>query len=198
MEENEKKERLEAFFAHPLHREGVALLRKLALQTGVVEDLKWGVPYYTFEGKNVFALVKSKEHFGIWFPMGAFLKDPEKKLKNAQEGKTKGLRSWKFGSLAEVEEETVLAYMRETLDNHKKGLKLPVGKKGVPQIPDALQARLDAEASLKEAFGDLPPYKQREYCEHIAQAKQEATKLRRLEKILPMIAQGLGLNDAYR
>src|SRR5690554_5323045 len=111
MEEKEKKEKIEAFFAQgPPHGEGVALLRKLALRTGGEEQLKWGVPYYTFGGKNAFAIVRFKDNFGLWFPQGALLKDPKKRLENAQEGKTKGLRSWKFSTLAEVEEETVLAY----------------------------------------------------------------------------------------
>lgn len=199
MEEKEKKEKIEKFFneRHP-HKEGIALLRKLALQTAVEEDLKWGVPYYTHKGKNVFAIIKFKNDFGIWFPQGALLKDSEKRFENVPDGKTKGLRSWKFNGLEEVDEKTVLAYMHETLDNQKKGLKLPVEKKGEITIPEQLKARLDARESLKTGFEDLPPYKQREYCEYIAQAKQEGTKLRRLEKILPLIEKGLGLNDSYR
>ena len=194
-----KSEKLEAYYEneHPF-MEGISRLREIALKTEAEEDFKWSIPIYTLNNKNVFGICKFKSHFGVWFFNGVFLKDPKKVLENAQEGKTKGMRHWKFQSSDEVDPTTVLAYMNEALDNQKKGLKIKTEKSKQVTIPKLLKSELKKDSQLKAAFEKLTSYKQKEFCEYIAGAKQEKTKLRRLEKILPMIKQGLGLNDAYR
>lgn len=195
----DKSEKLETYYekGHPF-KDGIALLRELALKTPAREDFKWSIPVYTLNGKNVFGICKFKSHFGVWFFNGVFLKDPKKVLENAQEGKTKGMRHWKFGSLEEVDEKTVLAYMLEALENQKKGLEIKAEKSAEATIPELLQKELDGNKGLKAAFEKFTSYKQKEFCEYIAEAKQEATKLRRLGKILPMIEKGIGLHDVYR
>lgn len=195
----EKLEKLEGYYEkeHPF-REGIAFLREIALKTEAQEDFKWSIPVYTLNGKNVFGICKFKGHFGVWFFNGVFLKDSKKVLENAQEGKTKGMRHWKFHSLNEVDEKTVLAYMVEALENQKKGLEVKAERTLKVVIPELLQSELTKDATLKDAFEKFTPYKQKEFCEYIAEAKQEKTKLRRLAKILPMISKGVGLNDAYR
>lgn len=194
-----KSEKLNAYYAkeHPF-RDGIAQLRELALQSGAQEDYKWSFPVYTLEGKNVFGICKFKNHFGVWFFNGVFLKDPKNVLENAQEGKTKGMRHWKFHSVDQIDEKGVLAYMLESLANQEKGLEIKVEKTKKVHIPKLLQVELDKNSALKTAYDQFTPYKQKEFCEHITEAKQEKTKLRRLEKILPMIENGTGLNDAYR
>jgi len=196
----EREKNLEAYYAkeHPF-KEGILLLRSLALQTDSVETFKWSIPVYTVNGKNVFGICRFKSHFGVWFFNGFFLKDPKKVLRNAQEGKTKGMRHWNFDTLEEVHQSAVIAYMNEAIANEKKGLKIsPEKKSGNTEIPALLQSQLANSGSLKEAFESFAPYKQREFCEYISEAKQEKTKLRRLEKILPMIQNRVGLHDAYR
>src|SRR6056297_1900793 len=195
----DKSEKLEAYYVkeHPF-KDGIGLLRGIALKTEAKEDFKWSIPVYTLNNKNVFGICKFKNHFGIWFFNGVFLKDPKTVLENAQEGKTKGMRHWKFQSLDEVDKKVVLDYMTEALDNQKKGLEVKAEKTKKVENPELLKLELAKDAALKTAFEKLTPYKQKEFCEYIAEAKQEKTKLRRLEKILPMIKEGIGLHDVYR
>lgn len=87
--------------------------------------------------ENVFGICKFKNHFGVWFFNGVFLKDPKNVLENAQEGKTKGMRHWKFQSLEAVDEQIVLSYMKEALDNQRKGMEVKGGENergGHPRI----------------------------------------------------------------
>ncbi len=195
----EKSEKLESYYEkeHPF-REGIGFLREIALKTEAQEDFKWSIPVYTWNNKNVFGICKFKGHFGIWFFNGVFLTDSKKVLENAQEGKTKGMRHWKFHSLNEVDEKMVLAYMVEALEHQKKGLEVKAERTSKAVIPELLQSEFSKNAALKAAFEKFTSYKQKEFCEYIAEAKQEKTKLRRLAKILPMIKEGVGLNDGYR
>lgn len=195
----EKSEKLEAYYQkeHPF-REGIVFLREIALKTEAEESFKWSIPVYTLNNRNVFGICKFKHHFGVWFFNGVYLKDPKNVLENAQEGKTKGMRHWKFQSLEEIDEKTVLAYMKEALDNQKKGLEVKAETTKKVQVPEVLQSALTKNPQLKVAFEKFTPYKQKEFCGHIAEAKQEKTKIRRLEKIIPMIQGGIGLNDSYR
>jgi len=195
----DRGEKLEAYYtkAHPF-REGINFLREIALKTEAEEHFKWSIPVYTLNNKNVFGICKFKNHFGVWFFNGVFLKDPKKVLENAQDGKTKGMRHWKFQSMDEVDEKIVLGYMKEALDNQKKGLEIKAEKTKEVEVPELLQSKLDSDSVLKSSFEKFTPYKQKEFCEYIAEAKQEKTKLRRLEKILPLIKEGVGLNDGYR
>ncbi|MEE1962933.1 YdeI/OmpD-associated family protein [Allomuricauda taeanensis] len=134
----------------------------------------------------------------MWFFNEALMNDPKKVLENAQEGKTKGMRHWKFNSLEELDEKGVFAYMLESLENQEKGLEVKAEKTTKVRVPKQLQAALDQNKALQSSFEAFTPYKQKEFCEYITEAKQEATKLRRLDKILPMIEKGVGLNDGYR
>lgn len=195
----DKSEKIELYYEkeHPF-KEGIALLREIALKTEANEDFKWSFPVYTLNNKNVFGICKFKTHFGVWFFNGVFLKDPKNVLENAQEGKTKGMRHWKFQTLEEVDEKNVLGYMKEALDNQKKGREIKAEKTKKVTIPKLLQSELAKDSDLHIAFEKFTPYKQKEFCEYITEAKQEKTKLRRLEKILPMIKEGIGLNDKYQ
>lgn len=195
----EKAEKLNAYYHqdHPF-KQGIARLRELALQSGAQENFKWSFPVYTLKGKNVFGICKFKHHFGVWFFNGVFMKDPKNVLENAQEGKTKGMRHWKFNALDEIDEKGVYAYMLESLENQEKGLEVKAEKTSKVVIPEQLQSALNKNRSLQSTFEKFTPYKQKEFCEYIAEAKQESTKIRRLEKILTLIEKGVGLNDGYR
>ena len=184
---------------HEKYGEALTLLRDIITSTELEETIKWSIPTYTIRNKNVLGIGAFKNHFGLWFFQGVFLKDEEKLLRNAQDGKTKAMRQMIFNSIEDINKDTVLKYVVEAIENQKLGKEIkPERKKKAVEIPDELNDELSKDKSLKAAFESLAPYKQKEYCEHIASAKREATKLSRLEKILPMIAQGLGLNDKYR
>ena len=181
------------------YKSEIALLREIALSTELEETVKWGAPVYTIQNKNVMGIMAFKSHYGLWFFNGVFLSDPENVLENAQEGKTKAMRHWKFREGDVIDKSLIRDYMLEAIENQKRGLSVkPERKKSSTKIPEMLQTALDSDAGLKSNFEGLSPYKQREYCEYIDTAKQEKTKSNRLEKILPMIAAGIGINDKYR
>ena len=121
-------------------------------------------------------------------------------LENAQEGKTKTMRHWKFKSLGEIDKSKVCKYITEAIENQKKGLQLSTKKKKKEKItiPTELMLEFDKNNILKNAFEKLSYSKQKEYTEYITLAKQEKTKLFRLTKIIPLILNGKGLNDHYR
>jgi uncharacterized protein YdeI (YjbR/CyaY-like superfamily) len=194
-------EKAETYFAKDRpFKSGLALLRALALKTELQETFKWSTPVYTIEGKNVLGITSFKAHFGVWFFNGVFLKDPKNVLVNAQEGKTKSMRHWKFTSMDQINQREVLSYMKEAIENQKKGLIPNAQKDPKPKIkvPLLLTSALKKNELAKRNFEALPPYKQNEYSEYIATAKQEKTKLSRLQKILPMIIEGIGFHDKYR
>jgi uncharacterized protein YdeI (YjbR/CyaY-like superfamily) len=173
-------------------------LRAVFQRTELLEEVKWGSPTYTLDGKLVAGFAAFKNHYAIWFHQGVFLKDTHKKLINAQEGKTKALRQWKFEDGDNFEQDIVHKYLQEAIENSIAGKEIkPVRKTGV-RVPEFLQNALDSDGTFKKAFDSLTPGKRREYAEYIDTAKREATKVSRLEKIKPMIFEGKGLNDIYK
>ena len=184
--------------AHENWSETLTILRTIINSTEVEETLKWSAPVYTVNGKNVLGLGAFKHHFGIWFFNGVFLKDEKNLLINAQNGKTKALRQMRFTSLQDIDKNIVLAYVKEAIENQNLGKEIkPNRSKKETIIPVELKHELTKDAAFNSSFNNLTPYKQREYCEHIVTAKSEATKISRLEKIKPMILQGVGLRDKY-
>jgi len=176
----------------------LSLLRKIISSTELEETLKWSAPVYTLNGKNVLGLGAFKNHFGIWFFNGVFLKDEKNLLVNAQE-KTKALRQMRFESIDEINENAVLDYIKEAINNQKLGKELKREKKGKKfLISKEIKKVFKHNSELKEAFDNLTAYKQKEYVEYIDTAKREATKQSRLEKIIPMILKGAGLNNKYK
>ncbi|MBC2839926.1 YdeI family protein [Robiginitalea sp. SC105] len=195
----EKSDRVAAYFEKEgPFKEGIAILRDLVRATGLKETYKWCFPVYTLGGENVVGVVAHTNHFGIWFFNGVFLSDPLGVLENAQEGKTRAMRHWKFTSLDNMDRQGITAYVQEAIANARKGLKLSPAKYTKTTLPTELKVSLAANAATKKAFEALPPYKQRDYAEYIETAKKDATRKRRLQKILPMIERGIGLNDKYR
>ncbi|KJD31339.1 hypothetical protein PK35_14590 [Tamlana nanhaiensis] len=183
----------------PKFSEALTLLRDLILSTEVEEDFKWRSPVYTINGKNVIGLGAFKNHFGIWFFNGVFLKDEANVLVNAQENKTKALRQMRFEQFEDINNDLVLAYVKEAIENQKLGKEIKPERKGkTVNIPAELKTELTNSSELNSAFKALSPGKQREYCEYIETAKRDATKQSRLEKIKPMILNNIGLHDKYK
>ena len=179
----------------------VARLREILLKTGMQEAVKWGAPVYMHAEKNLIGIGAFKEHFGLWFFQGALLSDPEGVLTNAQEGKTKALRQWRMESKKDIKARAIAAYAREAMALQDAGEEIKPKKpatKGSVDLPPRLAAALKKRAKAKKAYEALTPGKQREYANYIAEAKRDATKQSRVEKILPMIEAGVGLHDKYR
>ena len=193
------EEKIEAYYSgNEKFKEGLSQLRAIALKTPLVETLKWGSPVYTVDNKNILGIMGFKSHFGIWFFNGVFLSDPNGVLENAQEGKTKSMRHWKFKTINDIDEAGILNYIEEAIENEKKGLKLKPSPGKAIVVPEQLKDVLLEDPRLNEQFNLLAPYKQRVYCEYIAEAKQLKTKESRIEKIIPMISNGMGLHDKYK
>lgn len=175
-------------------------LREILTSSELEETVKWGTPTYTLDGKNVVGLAAFKNHCALWFHQGVFLKDEKKKLVNAQEGTTKALRQWRFEQGDKLNKRLVQSYIKEAISNQRAGKEIKAAKPatGKVTVPDELQQALNKNKKLQVAFLKLTPGKQREYISHIAGAKQAATRLSRVEKIIPLIQAGHGLHDKYR
>ena len=182
---------------HEQWREFLEPAREIMCSTELEETVKWGVPTYTLNGKNIIGLAGFKNHCAIWFHNGVFLKDKDKQLVNAQEGTTKAQRQWRFEAGDKFPKRLVKSYVLEAMDNARSGKSIKPEKK-VLKIPDELQAALNKNKQLQKAFFALTPGKQKEYAEHIGSAKQEKTRLSRLDKAKPQILDGLGLYDKYK
>ncbi|MBT8220089.1 MAG: DUF1801 domain-containing protein [Bacteroidia bacterium] len=179
---------------------GLEKLRSIIQKTELVEEVKWGMPVYTHSKKNIVGLGAFKTYMGLWFYQGALLADKGKKLINAQEGKTQAMRQWRFPSVDEIEEhkDLILQYVHEAIINQKEGREIKPPKRKPLIIPAALKDVMASDAALNTAFEALNLTMKREFAEYISTAKRESTVLSRLEKIKPMIMQGISLNDKYR
>lgn len=194
----EKNKTVEEYLSkHTEYAAELTKLREILNSTELVETVKWGIPTYTINGKNVVGIGAFKSYTGLWFFNGSFLSDPKGLLINAQEGKTKGMRQMRFENVDAIDEEVVRAYVLEAIENQKQGKEIKPEKKPLV-LPEELKEALSKDVRLSEQFDSLTPGKQKEYGEYIADAKRTDTKLKRLEKIIPMILNGGGLYDKYK
>lgn len=187
----------EYFESNPKYLDVLTKLRAILRETELEEKMKWGIPTYCLKNKNVAGIGAFKSYAGIWFFNGVFLKDESKVLINAQEEKTKGMRQWRFSSIEAIDENLLKEYIQEAIQNQKDGKEIKPEKKPLI-LPDELKEALASDARLSESFDELSLTYKREYAEHIAEAKRDETKKKRLEKIIPMILNKKGLNDKYR
>lgn len=171
-------------------------LRKIVLDCGLTEELKWGEPCYTVDGGNVIIIHGFKEYCALLFFKGALMKDPNTILIRQTEN-VQGARQIRFTDLAEIDRMTdiLAAYVLEAVAVEKAGLKVEYRKTEEFPVPDEFQARLDAEPELKTAFEALTPGRQRAYLLNFAAPKQAKTREARIEKCLSRILEGKGLHD---
>jgi uncharacterized protein YdeI (YjbR/CyaY-like superfamily) len=193
-----KQEKTNNWTRHGLWAEELELLYSIVRSTELEETIKWGGPCFTINGKNVLGIGGFKSYVGIWFHQGVFLKDLQKVLVNASEEKTKALRQWRFQSVKEIKPKLVKAYVLEAIENAKAGKELKPEKKKTGDLPEELKSAFKKEKILQSNFSQLTPFKQREYIDYILDAKQEKTRIVRVEKSIPLILEGKGLNDKYR
>lgn len=195
----EKSEKVDAYIAKQgNHREVLQKLREILAKYPCTETLKWGMPTYVYQGRNLIGIGAFKKYVGLWFFQGALLRDDHKLLHNAQEGKTKAMRQVHFFEAKDVDETVMKLYIEETLENQERGMKIDSDrtKKNI-RVPEELERAL-ARKELKGSFEGLTEGRKREYAEYIASAKKEQTKMNRLTRILPLIENGKGLNDQYK
>ncbi len=185
---------------HPEWHDELVKLRSILQGTRLEETVKWGAPTYTYRGKNVVGLAAFKRYVGLWFHQGALLADERGVLINAQEGKTKALRQWRFSSLREIKVTWVRAYVAEATALAEAGRELAPAKpsKRPAAVPPELEAAFKQHPKARTAFAKLTPGRQREYADYVAAAKREATRTGRAAKVVARIESGSGLNDRYR
>ena len=179
-------------------KDEIRRLREILQTTALTEEVKWGGPCYTYEGKNVVGIGGFKSYFGLWFHQGVLLEDRKKMLINAQEGTTKALRQWRMHSAKEIKPAAIRAYIAEAIQLVKDGKSTGPQKNKPIVVPPELKKALAKDAKARKGFDGLRPGLQREYTDHVASARRDDTKANRVKKILPMIAAGLGLHDKYR
>jgi len=175
-------------------REESEKLRMILLDFPLTEELKWGEPCYTLQGKNVVLIGGFKEHVTLLFFQGALLKDTHRIL--VAPGNTQAKRQIRFTSLQQIlaMEAVLKAYIREAIEVEEAGLKVKLRKHSDYVIPQELQKRLDEIPALKAAFEALTPGRQRAYMFHISKPKQSKTRESTVEKCIPQILAGKGLN----
>ena len=190
--------KVDFYFEKPgVWQDELSLLRKIVLNCGLQEELKWGVPSYAQQERNIVLIHKFKEYCALLFSKGALLKDTNhiliQQTKNVQ-----AARQARFTNIVEVIKlkPVLKAYIYEAIEVEKAGLKVPIKKTSEYTVPDEFQIKLDNDGDLKKAFKELTPGRQRGYLLYFSAAKQSATREARIKKYIPFIMIGKGLNDA--
>ena len=173
----------------------ITKLRSIALDCGLTEELKWGKPAYTFENSNVVIIIPLKEHCALAFAKGALLKDAKGIL--TAPGQSQAGRWIKFATAREIAkmEAVVKSYIREAIAAEKAGLKVRYKETSEYDVPEELKKKLAKTPALKTAFEALTPGRQRGYLVYFSGAKQSKTRESRIEKCVPLVLKGKGLND---
>jgi uncharacterized protein YdeI (YjbR/CyaY-like superfamily) len=171
-------------------------LRTIILDCGLIEELKWGCPCYTFENTNIVLIHGFKEYCAVLFFKGALLNDPNgiliQQTKNVQSARQ--IRFTNVGEIVKIEK-ILKAYVYEAIEVERVGLKVKLKKTSDFKIPEEFQKKLNKSSKLKAAFDQLTPGRQRQYIFYFSQPKQSKTREARVEKYLKQILIGRGLND---
>lgn len=177
-------------------KEELAALREVALSCGLEEELKWGVPCYQFQGSNIVLIHDFKEYCAFLFFKGALL-DNTNGLLIQQTENVQAARQIRFTTINDIagKEAILRAYIFEAIEVEKAGLKVTLKKTTEFAMADEFKQKLDEIPALQEAFYALTPGRQRAYLLHFSQPKQSTTRVARVEKCMPLILQGKGLND---
>ncbi|MCC6793990.1 MAG: YdeI/OmpD-associated family protein [Candidatus Hydrogenedentes bacterium] len=180
-------------------QEEMLALRAIAGDCGLMEELKWRQPCYTFDGHNVVIIGAFKNFCVMSFFKGALLKDPKGILEQLGENTQSG-RTIRLTSVEQIKklEPAIKALIKEAIKVEKAGLKVEFKKITERPIPEELEAKFKESPALKKAFNALTPGRQREYLLHFSSAKQSETRTARIEKCAPKILKGEGFSDDYK
>jgi uncharacterized protein YdeI (YjbR/CyaY-like superfamily) len=170
-------------------------LRSILLECGLDEELKWGKPCFTFEGKNIAILQPFKAHCSLMFFKGALLADPRGLLRSQGENTQSALRL-EFTSEAQITKAVLKPYVKQAIEVEKAGLKVDFKAKRELELPEELTQAFGKDRKLAKAFQSLTPGRQRAYVLHFTAAKQSKTRAARIQKAAPAILAGRGINDA--
>ncbi len=176
--------------------EEVKKLRTILLDCDLNEELKWGVPCYTYQKNNIVLIHTFKEYCAILFHKGVLLNDPEGILIQQTEN-VQSARQVRFTNLEQINalEPVLKAYVANAIEVEKSGLKVQFKKAEEFAIADEFQAKLEENPELSTAFYALTPGRQRAYLLFFAAPKQSKTREARVEKCIAQILEGKGLND---
>ena len=194
---NKQNAKVEPYFSEAKKwQEELAKLRTIVLDCQLTEEMKWGVPCYTFQENNIVLIHVFKEYCALLFIKGALLKDTNGILIQ-QTNNTQAGRQIRFTSVQEIEkmEPVLKAYIQEAIEVEKAGLKVEFKKTTEFIIPEEFQKKLEKIPELKTAFEALTPGRQRAYLLYFSQPKQSKTRESRIEKYFQQILNGKGLND---
>ena len=171
-------------------------LRTIILSCGLTEELKWGKPCYTFQQSNVVLIYGFKQYCALLLMKGALLKDAKRILIQQTEN-VQAARQIRFTNVQEIVkmERILKAYVKEAIEIEKAGLEVNYKKTSAFKVPEELQNKLDAIPALRTAFDALTPGRQRGYLLYFSGAKQSKTRESRVEKCMPQILKGKGLDD---
>jgi uncharacterized protein YdeI (YjbR/CyaY-like superfamily) len=177
-------------------QEELEQLRMIALDCGLTEELKWGVPCYTFQNSNIVLIHEFKEYCAFLFFKGALLNDPHGILIQQTEN-VQAARQIRFTNVREIVKmkAALKTYIYEAIEVEKAGLKVKLKKSTEFTIPEEFQKKLDKTPALKKAFDALTPGRQRAYLLYFSAPKQSKTREARVEKSMQPILNGKGLND---
>lgn len=177
-------------------KEAFALLRDIALDSGLTEELKWGHPCYTLKGKNVFLMHGFNDYCALLFHKGALLKDDHKILIQQTEN-VQSARQIRFTSAKQITKlkPVLRAYIQQAIAVEQAGTKVPLKKTAEFAMPDEFKVALKQMPELKKAFNALTPGRQRGYLLFFSAAKQAKTREARIEKNVERILAGKGLDD---
>ena len=179
-------------------RQEMEKLRTILLDCHLTEEVKWGKPCYTFQNANVVLIVGFKEHCALLLCKGALLNDPDHILIKPGEN-TQAARQIRFTSVRKIVEmeSSLKAYIQQAIAVEKAGLEVTYKTNRDLIIPEELQNKLDEIPAFKTAFAALTPGRQRAYVMYFSAPKQSKTRESRVEKWMPLILKGEGLNDQY-
>jgi uncharacterized protein YdeI (YjbR/CyaY-like superfamily) len=172
------------------------LLRQIVLETELIEEIKWGLPVYTLDGKNIVSVNALKASANITFFKGSLLTDKHKILQ--RQGNIQAGRIAKYTSVKEIEnvKDILRSYVLEAINIEKAGKKVEIKKNQEP-VPEELLKLFEEDSAFKKAFYALTPGRQRGYIIYFSQPKQIKTRIQRIEKHKENIFKGIGLNDIY-
>ena len=177
-------------------QEELEILRITVLDCELTEELKWGVPCYTLEQSNIVLIHTFKDYCALLFFKGALFKDP-KSILVQQTKNVQSARQIRFSDAQEILEmrPVIKAYIAQAIEVEKSGLEVEFKKTTEFGVPEELQEKFDEIPELKIAFDALTPGRQRGYILHFSAPKQSKTRVSRIEKSMPQILNGKGLDD---
>jgi uncharacterized protein YdeI (YjbR/CyaY-like superfamily) len=189
------RSKIDAFVSRAKNWQGeIQALRSMLRDCGLDEELKWGKPCFMFEGRNVAIIQPFKEHCSLMFFKGALIQDTHSLLRS-QGGNTQSAMRLEFTSKDQIKKAVVKTYVKQAIAVEKAGLNVDFNARRELELPEELTQILNKDSKLAKAFHALTPGRRRGFVLHFTGAKQSKTRTARIEKCIPKILAGKGMND---